>query len=105
MTFTTTLTADQVATKLRISDQAEAKRVYDTALGHLTEACVVTFRNIPEPVADDMLLRVAQAVNDGTRAPHGAAQLANMEAGQAVRAPRDPLAPVRPVLALYVVPL
>lgn len=86
-------------------DDPEVARVLGVAVEVLTEAAVVTFRTIPASVADEMTYRVARGLWENRRQQHGGGQLTQVPGEGAVRPPRDPLAPVTPLLARYVVPL
>lgn len=84
-------------------EQAEDYRA--TALDLLALAFEDSWRDPSIEVANTCLVRVCRALRDETKAVRGKGQLATVEGGTGTRAPSDPLAPVRPLLAVYVVPL
>ncbi len=83
---------------------AEVERHLTTAVDLLEDVCLVTFRVIPESVADEMVLRVVRALWDGRKTASGQ-QFTDNGAQAAPRAPRDPLAAAEALLARYVVPM
>ncbi len=102
----TTWTSDSLASELgaRGDDVARLARHLETATDLLEDATRVTFRTIPESVADEMVLRVIRALWDGRKSAHG--QQFTDNAGEAApRAPRDPLASCEALLGRYVVPM
>lgn len=106
MAITITLTAGDLAPRLgaKVGDP-EVDRVLTVATDLLVEATAVTFRTIPQAVADEMAYRVARSTWENRRQQHGAAQLTQVPGEVGVRPARDPLAPVAGLLARYVVPL
>lgn len=101
----TTVTAETVATRAGLRGEGavvEAGRLLELAVVELGEALEGAFRQPPAVVVDEMVLRVAVDAARATRTAGAGAQT-TVEDGQQVRAPRDPLASVRPRLARYVV--
>lgn len=106
MTFTFATSYDVAALAARYSKQAEDPdivRVHGEALGLLTDATTSAFREIPAEVCDDLFLRVARACWDGVKQMNGQASGTQVEGQAPVRAPRDPLREVEPILSRYVV--
>ncbi len=62
------------------------------------------WRPVPEEVKDELLLSVVRALHDRAKTTNGNSGT-TVEAQVPVRSPRDPLAAIRPILAMYVVPL
>jgi hypothetical protein len=82
----------------------QVERFLTTAVELLEDACTVTFRTIPESVADEMVLRTVRALWDARKTASGQ-QFTENGAPAAPRAPRDPLAAAEALLGRYVVPL
>lgn len=103
MAFAHTVTVESLAD--RVKRPASDPRVEDalnTAVALLTDATTDTYREIPEDVANNLVVQVARAVWDqGKTASSGGAQATQITGETAVRAPRDPLAVVAPVLGRY----
>lgn len=101
-----TVTAGDVATAAGLrGDTAAAKatEALELAVEELEEALAGAWR-LPGPkTLNAMVLRVAVDGARATKANGNAAQSTQLEDGQQVRAPRDPLAGVRTRLARYVV--
>lgn len=105
LTPATTVTAAALAAVWK-RPEAEAQAALDAAQGHLEAALVGRFREVPQGVMDDMVRRVARAVFDqGRQQSAGSPNTTQMQGEVAVRAPRDPLNVVAPILANYVVGL
>jgi len=83
---------------------AEVERLLTVAVELLEDACVVTFRTIPQHTADEMVLKTVRALWDSRKTASGQ-QFTEQGAEAGPRAPRDPLAPSEALLARYVVPL
>lgn len=105
MTFTPTVNAESLAGRLkRPADDPRVEEAFNTAVALLTDATTDTYREIPENVANTLVLQVARAVWDqGKTASYGGSQTTQVTGETAVRAPRDPLAVVAPILARYTV--
>lgn len=105
LTPATTVTAAALAAVWK-RPEAEAQAALDAAVGHLEGATLGAFRAIPQGVMDDMVRRVARAVFDqGRQQSAGSPNTTQMQGEVAVRAPRDPINVVAPILANYVVGL
>lgn len=105
LTPATTVTAASLAAAWK-RPEAEALAALQAAIGHLEGATVGAFRPIPQGVMDDMVRRVARAVFDqGRQQSAGSPNTTQVQGQTAVRAPRDPLNVVAPILANYVVGL
>lgn len=107
--FTHTVTPTDLATRLgrsgTTSPDAEVQHCLDVAVALLTDATEAAFREIPEAVCNDMVIRVARSVWENAKRQHGGVATTQLGGETAVRTPRDPLAVVKPYLARYVVPL
>lgn len=103
LTPPTTVTAEVLeAAWKRPGDPAVASALA-AAIGHLESATTGAFREIPQGVMDDMVTRVARAVFDqGRQQSAGSPSTTQVQGQVAVRAPRDPLNVVTPILANYV---
>ncbi len=78
---------------------------WDSAVELIDLAVDTAWRPIPESILNRLYLEVGNALYDRRNAPSGQSQFATFEGGALpVRGPRDPLAQVRPILALYVAP-
>lgn len=84
---------------------ATPEQLHAEALEHLELAFEDSWRDPAVETANDCLVRVAQALVDARKTSRAGQQLATTDAGTAGRAPVDPLEPVRPILARFVVPL
>lgn len=101
-----TVTASQVAARIGLKDDdPRAVALLPRADALVTDALSGRFRDPSEGVRDEMVLSVAFALHDRTKSSHGIAQSTVMEGATPVRAPRDPLASIRTLLAEYVVGL
>lgn len=102
-----TLTIEALAAHLGMSGEGhavEVERVYQVAVDTLNAALVGAWRPLPQSIADDCLIRVAQALRDAARRSSRAGkQLAAIDRGTAGPQPLDPLDPVRSILSHYVV--
>lgn len=106
--LTTTVTAETVAQRAGLRrdgqpDLVEAGRVLALALVELGEALEGAWRPMPAEVVDECVLRMAVDAARAARTGGTGGQTTQLEDGTQVRAPRDPLASVRPRLARYVV--
>lgn len=95
--------AEQLAAYIATSDDVE--RVLDVAVSLVDDALEDAFRPVPESIYDQLVLEVGRNVYDRENQPAGNAQFATTEGPTPVRAPRDPLATVRPILSRYVIAL
>ena len=101
--------SDWYALKARVSDSGDKDQdiqaCWNDAVTLLTLATESAFRPIPAEVMNRMTLEVGQTLFDRKNSPSGTSQFATYDGGNVpVMAPRDPLARVRPILAMYVVP-
>lgn len=104
MTFTTSINVAALAARYsKPADNADIVRVHAEALQLLTDATASAFRTIPAQVCDDLFLRVARGCWDGVKQMNGQASGTQVEGQAPVRAPRDPLREVEPLLSRYVV--
>lgn len=79
---------------------------FDHAVILVTQATADAFRPIPQGIMDEMVLEVGNELYNRKNAPSGQSMYATFDGGSMpVRAPRDPLTMVRPIIAMYVVPL
>lgn len=104
MSFPATITPADLGGHVRVPAQ-DVQELYDSAVEHLEAAFQAAWRPVPEHIANECLIRVAQAIKDGRRATNAGKQLATVEGGTATRASLDPIDSIRPILARYVVPL
>lgn len=106
MPLATTVTSATLATRIGVNDSDQVQRALDTALELLDTALESAFRPVPQSTLDECVLSVGQAVWDRRKTGNSSGgQLTTVEGQAAARTPRDPLASVRHLLALYVVPL
>lgn len=98
-----TVTNAQVAERIGVKDEAKVEDVRVRAEAMVTDALTGAFRQPADGVRDEMVLSVAFALWDRKKSSHGIAQSTVMEGATPVRAPRDPLASIRSMLADYVV--
>lgn len=71
----------------------------------ISDVIADAFRPVPEGILKRMVLEVGQELYNRKNAPSGSSMFASYDGGaQPVRAPRDPLNMIRPMLAMYVVP-
>lgn len=101
-----TVTPEALALALGANVTPEQAAEYKaTAIDLLTLAFERSWRTPSQEIANTCFVRVARALRDEAKAVRGKGQLATVEGGTGVRAPSDPLAPVRSIIAAYVVPL
>lgn len=103
-----TVTKDAVAKRAGLrgdTADAEATRCLELAAVELEEALEGAFRQPPAEVVDEMVLSVAVDLTRAGKTSTAGQQATQVEGGTVVRAPRDPLASVRPRLARYTVGL
>lgn len=102
--FETTVTVAQLAARFKkTAEDPDIIRVHGEALELLTDATVSAFRTIGPETCDDLFLRVARACWDGVKQMNGQASGTQVEGQAPVRAPRDPLREVEPILSRYIV--
>lgn len=89
--------ADRIGTSVDKVDHA-----FDLAVEKLDEALEDAFRPMPDHTYAECVLSIGYAVWDRKKSSAGSKQTTTMEGQIAVRAPRDPLASIRPLLANYV---
>lgn len=105
-TTATTVTSADLAARIGKPDAEPVQDALVAGRALLDDALAPAFREIPVPVLDEMVLSVGQAVYDRRKTANSTGGQLTVEGGQGVpRPPRDPLASVRAILALYVVPL
>lgn len=80
----------------------EVQHALDVAIDMVTTAVEGAFRPVPDHIVKECVLSVGHALYDRTKGSGGVAQLTNIEGQPAVRAPRDPRATIRHILADYV---
>lgn len=98
-----TVTAANLADRVGTTDAAKVEDDLTRAQGFYADAVAGAFRPIPEHVADECVLSIGQALYERRRkSSSGAGLPTTMDGAIPVRAPRDPLASVRPILANYV---
>lgn len=107
--FAPTINAADLATALGLqgSSGASADDLLETAEDLLADAFADAFREVPDSIANDCVVRVARSLREGQKSAN-AGQLAKTSNGDRVasaRAHADPLESVRHVLARYVVAL
>lgn len=104
MALVTTIDAAILARRLnKKPDDPEVARCLEVAIAVLEDYLEDAIRPVPPAVVDDCVVRVGRAVFDSTaRGGGGAAQQTQVGTGDFVRGPRDPLTPVYPMLARYV---
>lgn len=72
------------------------------AVERVDTALESAFRPMPDATYKECVLSVGYAAWDRKKSSAGSKQTTVMEGQQIVRAPADPLASIRPILALYV---
>lgn len=101
--------AEQLAALLNVK-AGDAGDVFALAVETVNRELTGAFRDVPQVVYDDLVRRVAGAIVGARRRPAGGnGQLTRTDqqhpSNAASPAPRDPVSPIRPTLALYVSPL
>lgn len=100
------MTSAGLADRIGVPDSAQVAGALAAGRVLLDDALETAFRPVPVEVLDEMVLSVGQAVWDRRKtATSNGGQLTTVEGQALPRTPRDPLASVRSILALYVVPL
>jgi hypothetical protein len=97
-------TVDVPAVEARFKlDEAEAGRVLDLALAELARATETVWREVPEPIWDDWIIRTCGAIVAAKKRPTaGSSQGTSADQAQPRPAgPREYLAPLRNELAHY----
>lgn len=104
MAIETGITPEKLAGRLnKKADDPEVARVLTVALETLEDALTDAFRVMPASVIDDCIIRLGRAIWDSTsRGRDGAVQASQVGTEGPVRAPRDPLTTIRPILSRYV---
>lgn len=86
-------------------DNEIIEQCFDDAVTLLGTATSSAFRPIPAGVMDRMILEVGHELYNRKNTPSGSSMFTGYDGGAVpVRAPRDPLSQVRPIIAMYVVP-
>ena len=105
-TSATTATSADLAARIGKSDSEAVGSALAAGRALLDDALANAFRPVPVEVVDELVLSVGQAVYDRRKtATASGGQVSTVEGQGLPRAPRDPLASVRAILAQYVVPL
>lgn len=100
------MTSADLAARIGKADSDQVVEALAAGRALLDAALVAAFREVPVEVLDEMVLSVGQAVYDRRKtATSNGGQLTTVEGQALPRTPRDPLASVRAILALYTVPL
>jgi len=97
MPVTKAMLATRIGTSVDKVDHA-----FDLAVEKVDEALEGAFRRMPDHTYAECVLSVGYAVWDRSKSSAGSKQTTVMEGQIPVRAPRDPLASIRPLLVNYV---
>lgn len=103
MSLAFTIDPATLGARLTIRDPNEADRIHAEATVLLTDALADAWRPVPPEVADECLLRVANALKNAVRVQASGGQMVKAEDGATVAAPRDPLAAAEHLIRRYVV--
>lgn len=88
------------------TEDMRLEAMWNSAKSMIDLAIEGAYRPVPQDVIDLMYLEVGSSLYDRRNAPNTSSQFLGYEGTPvAVKAPRDPLATVRPIIARYVVPL
>ena len=105
-TSATTVTSATLAARIGKPDSEAVGDALAAGRVLLDDALATAFRVPPVEVVDELVLSVGQAMWDRRKTSTASGgQVSTVEGQGLPRPPRDPLASVRAILALYVVPL